>query len=457
MVKACAQVWGGEDTSRTPLLKRCLRAIFYLLAERELTLLEATDLLRSNDPDGIRAYLTSEIRDPQFRATWEEFNSLARSRRDFNEQFSSTHNRLDEFLSAPIIRSIVGQRQHVIDFRRCMDEGDVVLVNLAPSNRLSIENARVLGTLIVNDLFLKVIGRPPASRPFYLYIDECYQFLNEDIESILDQARKFGLHLILAHQRLGQLRKAGESVYNAVMTGAQTKVIFGGLEADDAELMARNVFLGEFDLEEPKHTFDKPVLVGHEPVWLRSESESEGISLSRGLTESTGTSASEALAETAGANDDPVSRSISTGAASSQSLTHSESLTSSNSRTSGRSETLKPVLRTLPTQGYSLQELVHRAMVSLVNQEPRQAIVKIPGERSERFETPEVRDGYAREERVERFKHEALTASEFARPLHVVEQELADRFIGLRQQAAAHLEILEPIDFKEPVGRKRIE
>lgn len=58
MVKACAQVWGGEDTARTPLLKRCLRAIFYILATRELTLLEAVDLLSPADPDGIRAYLT---------------------------------------------------------------------------------------------------------------------------------------------------------------------------------------------------------------------------------------------------------------------------------------------------------------------------------------------------------------------------------------------------------------
>ena len=41
MVRACAQVWGGEDTDRTPLLKRCLRIVFHALAERKLSLLEA--------------------------------------------------------------------------------------------------------------------------------------------------------------------------------------------------------------------------------------------------------------------------------------------------------------------------------------------------------------------------------------------------------------------------------
>ncbi len=33
-------------------------------------------------------------------------------------------------------------------------------------------------------------------------------------------------HVILAHQRLGQLKDAGDGVYNAVMGGAHTKVIF---------------------------------------------------------------------------------------------------------------------------------------------------------------------------------------------------------------------------------------
>src|SRR5579872_3547684 len=50
MVSACAQVWGGEDTASTPLLKKCLRAVFYTLAVRDLTLLEAVELIKSTDP-----------------------------------------------------------------------------------------------------------------------------------------------------------------------------------------------------------------------------------------------------------------------------------------------------------------------------------------------------------------------------------------------------------------------
>src|SRR6202000_359986 len=47
MVAACAQVWGGEDSNRTPLLRKCLTAVFYALALRGLTLVEATELVSS--------------------------------------------------------------------------------------------------------------------------------------------------------------------------------------------------------------------------------------------------------------------------------------------------------------------------------------------------------------------------------------------------------------------------
>ena len=44
MVKAVAKVWGGEDTDRTPLLKRCLRTIFHVLQRRTFRFLKASTL-----------------------------------------------------------------------------------------------------------------------------------------------------------------------------------------------------------------------------------------------------------------------------------------------------------------------------------------------------------------------------------------------------------------------------
>src|SRR5574340_256983 len=171
-----------------------------------------------------------------------------------------------------------------------MDEGHVLLVNLASRNKISDDNARLLGTLIVNDLFINARCRPKGSRPFYLYIDECARFINDDIGRILDEGRKFGLHLTLAHQHLNQLKKAGEDIYSSVMTDAKTKVVFGGLDIEDAEILARKMFLGELDLEEPKGILNKQTVVGYLKTWVQNYSHSSGSALGEGHIASRGTS-----------------------------------------------------------------------------------------------------------------------------------------------------------------------
>ncbi len=436
MVSACAQVWGGEDTTRTPLLMKCLRALFYLLSVNRLTLLEAMQITTAYDAGDFRRALVEKIDDPIFAYLWREFQYLADTqKRLFIEQFQSTNNRLIEFLSSPTVRRIIGQRDNVIDFRTCMDDGEIVLINLAPTNDLSTNNAQVLGTLVVSELFLKCFGRPAGARPFYLYIDEAYRYLTKDIENILDQARKFGLHLILAHQRLGQLKEAGDSIYNAVMTGAQTKIVFGGLEVTDARLMAENIFIGEFDLQEAKERFNKPTVIGHVPEWLLSESSSSTDSETK-----TSGSSSETISYN---GDEGVGRSVSTSEPSSSS---SRSVTESF----GRSQTLRPVLKDMPTAGYSLEELVYKATSRLVNQGKRQAIVKIPGRHSMAMQVADVPPGIAQEPRIKKMSREVIERTPFISPLKDVEAEFATRRDGVLTISV----IPEPDDPEEHKGVK---
>ena len=427
VVNACAQVWGGEDTAKTPLLKKYLRAIFYMLAINRLTLLEAMDVVSAADRDGIRRFLTRKVEDPIYRTVLEDVNALPT--REIAEQFSSTANRFMEFLAAPQIRRIVGQRENVIDFRKCMDEGDVVLVNLAPSEQLSLDNARLVGTLLVNEMYLTARGRTPEkSRPFYLYIDECYDYLNSDIEMMLDQTRKFGLHLILSHQRLGQLRKAGEEIYNGVLAGAQTKVVFGGMEAGDAKTFAGNIFLGELDLEKVKHVLDKPVVVDEVPEWLLSTSETIGES--EGWSEGTGKTVTEFDGEETG----------------SVSKTESESVTRGVSRsyTQGQHQSRKSVREERPGGLHTLEELMYTAVVKLVNQKPRFAIVKVPGRRSCRMRAFDVKDAQTTKRLTQDFAEKLLERSTFTSPRHVIEEELKNRRELLLLEAKEELHPPEP-------------
>src|SRR5258707_4907320 len=103
---------------------------------------------------------------------------------------------------------------------------------------------------------------------------------------MLDQTRKFGLHAVLAHQRVGQLKARGQNIHDAVMGGTQTKTVFKLVSDDDAAVMARQVMRGDIDLERPKKGFTMPVVVDEVPFWLESESETETWSSHRAETRS---------------------------------------------------------------------------------------------------------------------------------------------------------------------------
>ncbi len=435
MVKVCAQVWGGEDTSKTPLLKRVLRSVLYALAAKRLTLLEALELT-SPESGEVRCHLTRDLPDYVFAAQWQMFNTLRPM--EFDEKFGSANNRIIEFLAAEIIRNIIGQQERVINFRQAMDGGHIILVNLASRGRLSDDNARLLGALMVNDLFLKARRRGQNSRSFYLYLDECSLFVNEDIARILDEAGKFGLHLILAHQHLNQLKAAGEKVYSAVMTNAQTKVIFGGLSVEDAEIMAQTVYMGEYDLEEKKGRYDAPRVVGYVKTWLRNNSEISGFS--HGTHQSSGESASASQADYEGA---PVYSS------SGSSFAHGESSGYSESQSSGVSEALVPQIEWGPTQGYSLEEQIYRSMALMVNQETQQAIAKLPVQRTRQVRTPDIAPGIARDERIVQLRQRLFKTTPFASPVEEVRRTLEARRGDLLRSVRSASTPRKPSSFRE--------
>ncbi|HTT98823.1 MAG TPA: hypothetical protein VMF58_12290 [Rhizomicrobium sp.] len=440
MVAACAQAWGVADMSDTPRLEKILRSTFFALSARGLTLAEGPALLRAADPDGVRRNLTTDLPDPVFQIAWDELNSL--SRKDFAEHVESTHTRLSKFLMAPAMRLMVGQREHTLHFREAMDRGDIVLIDLGAREAFSYENARVLGTLLINDLFLSALGRDERisqRRPFTLYVDEAYDFLSGDIERILDQTRKFGLHAVLAHQRIGQLKKRGEGIYNAVMGGTQTKIVLGGLSDDDAGIMAREIMRGDIDLTTPKPGITMPVVVDEVPFWLESESTSEGNARSTSLSEGRATGASSITSQGESTSymapngnwsqPNMLAMNMGSGAASnsSRSVVTTEGVSTTFSRTYGRSQTLKSVREERPTQFYTLEESLHLAALNVRNLPDQTAIVKRRGMRTVVVDTVEVKPVLNVPKIVERFRHKTYRQSPYVSSPEAVSMELEGR------------------------------
>jgi len=141
-------------------------------------------------------------------------------------------------------------------------------------------------------------GNPP--KPFYLYIDEFQDFVTTpDIGRMLDQVRKRGLHLILAHQRFGQIEKKEADVIESVLTNAKIKAVFGGLTRPNAKRMVEEMFVNQLNLKEikkaiyqtkfwPKYARDKVYTSSHSQTSGESSSEANIIGSSSQWAEGEG-------------------------------------------------------------------------------------------------------------------------------------------------------------------------
>ena len=142
------------------------------------------------------------------------------------------------FLSNDIVRPIICQQKSSFDFRKIMDEGKILLVNLS-KGKLGDVNSNLLGSIIVTKLLAAAFSRvdaPEEQRPdFYLYMDEFQNFTTESVSTILAEARKYKLDLIIAHQFIGQLM---ENIKNAVFGNVGSMAVFR-VGAEDAEFLVK--------------------------------------------------------------------------------------------------------------------------------------------------------------------------------------------------------------------------
>ncbi len=157
----------------------------------------------------------------------------------FGEYVSS---KFEDFVFDPRLRFIFGQRHSTINISRIMDEGKILLVNLA-KGKLGESNARFLGMVLMAKIQASVMARskrPPEKRqPFFLYVDEFQSLATENFTILLSEARKFGLALILANQFISQIKD--ERIMQSIFGNVGTLLAFRVGQAD-AELLEPQFF-----------------------------------------------------------------------------------------------------------------------------------------------------------------------------------------------------------------------
>jgi len=169
--------------------------------------------------------LLPKVTDPIVRRYWTD--QIAQTS-DFHksEVLDYIVSKFGRFVTNKMMRNIIGQSESAFDFRKVMDEGKILLINLA-KGRIGEENSQFLGLILVPKLLIAAMSRqdiPEEERkPFYLYVDEFQNFATPDFAQILSEARKFGLSLTVANQFIGQME---EEVKNAIFGNVGTLISF---------------------------------------------------------------------------------------------------------------------------------------------------------------------------------------------------------------------------------------
>lgn len=143
--------------------------------------------------------------------------------------------RLYGVLSVPAFDRMFSAPENKLDMFEAMQSGKVVLVNTSKSLLKSDASAlfgRYMIALVIRAVYERVAT---ADRhPAFLIVDEASEYFDDNIQMLLEQARKFGVGLVLAHQHLDQLSMGLRS---AISANSSIKLA-GGVNDRDARLLA---------------------------------------------------------------------------------------------------------------------------------------------------------------------------------------------------------------------------
>jgi len=211
--------------------------------------------------------LLPKVTDPMVRRYWTD--QIAQTA-DFHksEVLDYTVSKFGRFVTNRMMRNIIGQSKSSFSFRKVMDEGKILLIDLA-KGELGEENSSFLGLILVPRILMAAMSRQDTPeekrRDFYLYVDEFQNFATPDFAVILSEARKYRLNLCVANQFIGQME---EEVKNAVFGNVGTKIAFR-VGVSDASYLAREfapVFSEEDLLNIERFNAFVKTIVRNEPV-----------------------------------------------------------------------------------------------------------------------------------------------------------------------------------------------
>ncbi|XOA42707.1 MAG: type IV secretory system conjugative DNA transfer family protein [Candidatus Nealsonbacteria bacterium] len=220
-----------------PMFEHYMRnAMLAIMANKEDpgTLVEIPRMFTDEE---FMSHKLKSVTDPIVKSFWlKEWKQTTGATR--SDMLGYVVSKIGRFIGNEMMRNIIGQPHCGFDSGKIMEEGKIFLANLSKGLTGEV-NSSLLGLILVSKMQMAAMRRakvPEEKRKdFYLYIDEFQNFTTNSIATILSEARKYRLNLILAHQYIPQLVP---EIRNAVLGNVGTIGAFR-IGADDAEFLEK--------------------------------------------------------------------------------------------------------------------------------------------------------------------------------------------------------------------------
>ena len=261
LMEAFKKLWGEAWGVR---MEHVLRNTLYALIEFGEAKLP--DILRMLTEKSFQREVLARVTNEQVRAFWaREFPNY--NPRYRQESIAPIQNKVGAFLADPRLYRMFTSPPVDLHFRQIMDEGKILIVNLA-KGRLGEDSANLLGALLVTTLGLAAFSRADVEeqkRPdYHVIIDEFQSFTTLSVANMVSELRKFHVGLVLAHQHLYQLEP---EVRHAVLGNVGTLLSFR-LGPEDAQVISREiapVFVPEDLVNLPNHDIYLKLMIDGTP------------------------------------------------------------------------------------------------------------------------------------------------------------------------------------------------
>lgn len=222
VIEGFVRVWPDMD-QRAPRFEQILSNSLPVLAKNDRSIVELERFLTDIE---FQMRLLNRINDPKIASFW--LNQYARWGKERDLWINSVLNKVDRLIFTPQLRYMFGATENRLDFRRIIDEGKILLIDLGGFKK---RTQRLIGCIfltLLEQAVLSRVGQTEEERtPYYLVIDEFPMFTTLDVNALsffLSESRKFRFYIALAHQGVYQYQGAK---LEGALENARVKIAFG--------------------------------------------------------------------------------------------------------------------------------------------------------------------------------------------------------------------------------------